>query len=107
VYLGQKHVDYDRAVFQVEIDIFPKKRSSRVHAESIHISPLHIFVSYSTPTTPADRQSLSLELNVNFNIAVPTYTLPRIPATLHNLEPPVPSSSVNPAFKTLQEATVE
>ncbi len=48
-------------------------------------SPFNFFFRYLSPTTPAYRSLLSFEENVNFNVFVPTFCIPRVVTAFHNL----------------------
>ena len=71
----------DLAVFRPNFSIF---------------SPLHIFISQSTPASPANWQSLSSEKDVNLNVTAFTFSVPRIFTTLHQREPPLTRRNPNP-----------
>jgi hypothetical protein len=70
------------------------------------LSPLQVLLGYSPPTPSADRQLLSFELDVNFNIAALTVIMPWISTTFHKCKPPVSERSAISAFKALYETTL-
>jgi hypothetical protein len=52
-------------------------------------SPLHLIVGESGPASPADWQPLSSEKNVDFDIVLFAFFMPRVSAMFHRHEPPV------------------
>jgi hypothetical protein len=63
-------------------------------------------LGYSTPTPPANRAFFTFELNVDFNIVTFAAIVPRISATFHEHEPPVPMRLAIFAFKMLSGTTM-
>jgi hypothetical protein len=52
-------------------------------------SPLHIFFGESAPASPADWQLLSSELDVDFDVMVLAFCVPRVLAAFHESTPSV------------------
>jgi hypothetical protein len=67
----------------MEVHVLSKKGFGGVHAEAFHPSPLHFPVGDSAPASPANGQSVSLDLNVHFDVTAPAFLVPRVSAFFH------------------------
>jgi hypothetical protein len=62
-------------------------------------------LGYAAPTPPTNRAFFAFELDVDFDIVTFAVIVPRISATFHEHEPPVPMRLAIFAFKMLSETT--
>lgn len=76
--------------FKCKFTFLPRKDRAVFTPKPSIVSPLQVFVCQFAPALPADWLSLSSENDVDFNIVVVAFTVPRILTPFHNREPPLP-----------------
>ena len=77
-------VHYDRAIFEMQVYVFPYIRFCTVYSEALHIqSPFYISVGHASPALPADGKFLAIYHNIELNVFAATVVFPGVLTVFH------------------------